>query len=307
KKLDKVDAPLREVLFAMLEEMEKQRAQRDEQVTKREFNELKGIVKELAEAQKRTQQEVAKLASSLERTQQEVAKLASSLERTQQEVAKLASSLERTQQEVAKLASSLERTQQEVAKLASSLERTQQEVAKLASSLERTQQEVAKLASSLERTQQEVAKLASSLEKTQQEVAKLAIGLDGTRREVGGLSRSVAYALENESYRHLPVFLKEKHDIEVTQKIIRTFVDEEEINIFAKARRDGKEVLLVGEAVLKLDDASKLKQVWRKVEAVKEEMGGEVVPIIVTHFAKPGVLERAQRAGILVVQSFEWI
>ncbi|MCD5404888.1 MAG: hypothetical protein LRZ91_00115, partial [Desulfotomaculum sp.] len=135
----------------------------------------------------------------------------------------------------------------------------------------------------------------------------LAIGLDRTRREVGGLSRSVAYALENESYRHLPVFLKEKHDIEVTQKIIRTFVDEEEINIFAKARRDGKEVLLVGEAVLKLDDASKLKQVWRKVEAVKEEMGGEVVPIIVTHFAKPGVLERAQRAGILVVQSFEWI
>ena len=223
KKLDKVDAPLREVLFAMLEEMEKQGAQRDEQVTKREFNELKGIVKELAEAQKRTEQEVAKLASSLERTQQEVAKLA------------------------------------------------------------------------------------SSLEKTQQEVAKLAIGLDRTRREVGGLSRSVAYALENESYRHLPVFLKEKHDIEVTQKIIRTFVDEEEINIFAKARRDGKEVLLVGEAVLKLDDASKLKQVWRKVEAVKEEMGGEVVPIIVTHFAKPGVLERAQRAGILVVQSFEWI
>ncbi|MCL0077595.1 hypothetical protein M1N61_00780 [Peptococcaceae bacterium] len=223
KKLDKVDAPLREVLFAMLEEMEKQGAQRDEQVTKREFNELKGIVKELAEAQKRTEQEVAKLASSLERTQQEVAKLA------------------------------------------------------------------------------------SSLEKTQQEVAKLAIGLDRTRREVGGLSRSVAYALENESYRHLPVFLKEKHDIEVTQKIIRTFVDEEEINIFAKARRDGKEVLLVGEAVLKLDDASKLKQVWRKVGAVKEEMGGEVVPIIVTHFAKPGVLERAQRAGILVVQSFEWI
>lgn len=209
KKLDKVDAPLREVLFAMLEEMEKQGAQRDEQVTKREFNELKGIVKELAEAQKKTEQEVAKLAASLE--------------------------------------------------------------------------------------------------KTQQEVAKLAIGLDRTRREVGGLSRSVAYALENESYRHLPVFLKEKHDIEVTQKIIRTFVDEEEINIFAKARRDGKEVLLVGEAVLKLDDASKLKQVWRKVEAVKEEMGGEVVPIIVTHFAKPGVLERAQRAGILVVQSFEWI
>ena len=32
-----------------------------------------------------------------------------------------------------------------------------------------------------------------------------------------------------------------------------------------------------------------------------------MVPIIVTHFAKPEVMERARKAGAIVVQSFEWI
>jgi hypothetical protein len=64
---------------------------------------------------------------------------------------------------------------------------------------------------------------------------------------------------------------------------------------------------LVGEAVLKLDSASKLKQVWDTVMVVKQKYGVEVLPIIVTHFARPEVLEKAGKAGILVVQSFEWI
>lgn len=63
---------------------------------------------------------------------------------------------------------------------------------------------------------------------------------------------------------------------------------------------------LIGEVVLRLDDRSKLRQVMDKVNVVKEELGGEVIPIIVTHFAKPDILDRAHKAGIIVVQSFEW-
>lgn len=53
KLLDKVEAPIREVLIAILEEIERQRRQWEESVTKTEFNELKSIVVELAEAQKK--------------------------------------------------------------------------------------------------------------------------------------------------------------------------------------------------------------------------------------------------------------
>ena len=59
-------------------------------------------------------------------------------------------------------------------------------------------------------------------------------------------------------------------------------------------------------ATLRLDDPSKLRQLKRKAALVETELGQRVFPIIVTHFAKGTLLERAQKAGILVVQSFEW-
>ena len=31
-----------------------------------------------------------------------------------------------------------------------------------------------------------------------------------------------------------------------------------------------------------------------------------IVPLIVTHYARPRVLEKAEEEGIIIVQSFEW-
>ncbi len=63
KELETIDPKFRRVLLSMLEELERQR---EESVTKKEFNELKEIVRklgksinELAEAQKRTEEQLA--------------------------------------------------------------------------------------------------------------------------------------------------------------------------------------------------------------------------------------------------------
>ena len=64
--------------------------------------------------------------------------------------------------------------------------------------------------------------------------------------------------------------------------------------------------LLIGEAVLRLDDPSKLKQLKEKAAFVETELGERVLPVLVTHFAVRRLLERAERAGVMVVQSFEW-
>ncbi|MBX6423044.1 hypothetical protein [Thermosulfurimonas sp. F29] len=262
RKISELSPPLREVLFAILEEMERQYARMEEQVTRSEFNELKEIVrdlgetvKELAEAQKRTEERL----EHFERQTEE------------------------------------------------NFKRVWQAINELAEAQKRTEERLNELAEAQKRTEERLNELAEAQKRTEEEIAKLARGLQRVRKEVGGLSRTISYALENEAYRHLPSLLKEKLGLEVQEKIVRTFVAGEEINIFARARRNGEEVLLVGEAVLKLDDVAKLKQVWKKVEAVKEEIGGEVVPIVVTHFALPKVLERAERAGMVVVQSFEWV
>jgi len=178
---------------------------------------------------------------------------------------------------------------------------------KLAEAQKRTEQRLNELAEAQKRTEQRLNELAEAQKKTEQEIAKLTRGLEITRQQLGGLARSVSYALENEAYRYLPKFLQVHYGIEVIDRLIRTFIRDREINIFGRVRRNGKELYLVGDAVLKLDDASKLRQIWDQVGAVKEEFGGEVIPIIITHFAKPDVLAQAQKAGILVVQSFEWI
>jgi len=47
RKLEEIEPRLREVLFAILEEIEQQR---EETVTKKEFNELKEIIRELVQA-----------------------------------------------------------------------------------------------------------------------------------------------------------------------------------------------------------------------------------------------------------------
>ena len=60
--LDKVEPSLRSILLGILEEMERQ--QRD-RVTKNEFNELKEIVHELAEAQKRSEERLSRLEQTL--------------------------------------------------------------------------------------------------------------------------------------------------------------------------------------------------------------------------------------------------
>jgi len=139
------------------------------------------------------------------------------------------------------------------------------------------------------------------------EIQGLTRELKKTRSELGGLASSVGYALENEAFRALPSFLGEKYGIKVVDKLVRAEIGGEEVNLFGRGKRDGREVFIVGEVELKLTSVSKLKQLDKKVEAVYREYGEkETVKILITHFAKTHFLERAKERGVIVVQSFEW-
>ncbi len=299
RKLTQVDPPLREVLLAILEEMEKQRAQWEQSITKTEFNELKNIVaqlgktvNELAEAQKKTEEKVNELAEAQK-------ELAEAQKKTEEKVNELA----KAQKE---LAEAQKKTEQRLNELAEAQKKTEQRLNELAEAQKKTEQRLNELAEAQKKTEEELKSLSEEVKKLSEEVKKLSHGLAQTRRQVGGLARSVAYALENEAFRKLPALLKKKYGIEVIERLIRTELEGHEINLFGRAKKNGKEIILVGEAVLKLDDREKLSQVWKNVELVKENIGGEVLPIIVTHFARKEILERAQKAGILIIQSFEW-
>jgi len=217
-----------------------------------DFNELKGIVRELAQVQQRTEQRVDTLAMRVE---------------------------------------------------------------ELAEAQKRTEQRVEELAEAQKRTEQRVDTLAMRMEELAQQVSIVARGLTQVRSEVGGLSRSMSYALENEAYRMLPAFLSREHGLEVVNRLVRTEVAGEEINLFGRARRNGREVLIVGETKLQLDERRAnhqeerdvLAQLARKVEVVREQFPGvEIAPLLITHYARPTFVQRAREEGVIVAQSFEW-
>lgn len=76
KKLEEVEPQLRGVLITILEEIERQR---EETVAKKEFNELKDIVRELAEAQKKTEQELRKLVKEHSKTREQLGGLSNTV------------------------------------------------------------------------------------------------------------------------------------------------------------------------------------------------------------------------------------
>jgi hypothetical protein len=245
-------------------------------VTKEDFSELKSIVKDLAAAQKRTEIKVEELAEAQKRTEIKVEELAEAQKRTEIKVEELAEAQKRTEVKVEELAEAQKRTEARVEELT--------------------------------RAQKE---LVEAQKQTALEVKELAIGLKDNRKQIGGLSQSMAYAFENEAFRFLPKLLEERHGLKIDQKMIRTEIREEEINLFCRAQKNGKEVFVVGESKLRLEDKQTqdeaLEQLDRKIAAVKSEYGEvEIVPVLITHFAKKGFLKLAEERGIVVAQSFEW-
>ena len=282
--------------------------------TEQRLERLEAAVQRLTEAQEKTEQRVSKLEVTMQELAEAQKRTEQRLERLEATVQRLTEAQEKTEQRLNELAEAQKQTEQKLNKLAEIQKKTEQRVDKLeiamkelAEAQRQTEQKLNELAEAQKQTEQKLNELAEAQKETERAIARLTRGLEITREQLGGLSRSVGYALENEAYRNLPSILKSRYNIEVIDRLIRTYISDVEINVFGKGRQNGKEVYLVGEAVLKLDDRSKLRLVWDKVNVVREEFGGEVIPIIVTHFAKPDVLERAQKAGIIVIQSFEWV
>jgi DNA-binding Xre family transcriptional regulator len=271
RKLEGLQPELKEAFLALLDEL-------DRSVKREDFLELKVVVQELAQGQK-------ELVLAQSRTEKRLEELAEAQGLTEKRLEELA---------------------QGQRDLVTAQSRTEKRLEELAQAQGLTEKRLEELAQAQGLTEKRLEELAEAQKQAQWEIAKLAQGLGRTREEVGGLSRSVAYALENEAYRNLPRFLKERHGLEIEERMIRTEMQGEEINLFGKARKDGREVILLGESMLRLDDVSKLRSVKRKLKLIQDCYAKEVVPIVVTHFAKEKILRRAQEAGFIVVQSFEW-
>ncbi|WNC52713.1 MULTISPECIES: hypothetical protein [unclassified Thermosynechococcus] len=97
----------------------------DDLVKAKDFNELKVIVADLAQAQKRTEERLEELAAAQKRTEERVEELAAAQKRTEERVDQLTVT-------VAELAQAQKRTEERVDQLAAAQERTERAVKQLA-------------------------------------------------------------------------------------------------------------------------------------------------------------------------------
>ncbi|MGQ9532843.1 MAG: hypothetical protein ACUVTQ_08590 [Desulfotomaculales bacterium] len=206
------------------------------------------------------------------------------------------------------LAQAQARTEQKMEELAEAQRRTEQKMEELAEAQKRTEQRLEELAEAQRRTEQRVDSLTAKMEELTAAIASLTRVTESTKTELGGLSRSMGYALKNETYRHLPAYL-EGLGVRVTEKFVRTEIEGEEINVFARGRKNGREAVIVGKAELRFSSpAKKLKQLERKVAAVRKKFPTEeIVCVLVTHYATPEAVAKAKEKGVIVVQSFQWV
>jgi hypothetical protein len=206
----------------------------------------------------------------------------------------------------------LAESQAEMQKSQVEMQKSQVEMQSSIIELQKSQVEMQNSLTEMQKSQTEMQK---SLIEMQNEMRVLARRGGDTNKSLGGLSKSVAYALENEAYRHIPKLLAQRYDIHLHQKLIRTEVGGEEINLFGQGQRNGQDVLVVGETKLRLDERRRSKpgrknifdQLDDKSAAVRTVYPDmEQILLIITHYARPSTLKYAEEAGIIVIQSFEW-
>ena len=314
--LQQVEPGLRDVLIALLEEMERQREQWEQSVTKTEFNELKEIVRELAEAQKEFAEAQRKSEHRISRLEKAVEELTEAQKRTEQRVEELAKSQKELTEAQKRTEDRVSKLEKIVEELAEAQKKTEQRVEELAQAQKKTEQRVSRLekvveelAEAQKKTEQRVEELAQAQKRTEQEIEKLTGELRLVKERLEGVSHSVGYSLENRSYKALPPLLKRDMGIEVKTPLIRKYIELPkgkifQANIYGLAKKDGKEVVILGECKVR-PSKKEVRRFLSKVKQFSDAEGKEVVPIIVAHDFPPDMEKYLKEQGIKYYWSYE--
>jgi len=131
-----------------------------------------------------------------------------------------------------------------VGALTDAQKKTEIKVEELAEAQKESQREISRLDKSMQA-------LAEAQKRTEISINKLVGRVDVIEERLEGISNSVGYSLEDKAFRALPPIL-EKEGVKVTGRIIRRYYrigdKDNQINIFARAVKNGREMLILGEA-----------------------------------------------------------
>jgi len=271
-------------------------------VTKEEFKELTEVVKRLgeridrlAEAQEKTEQRVNELAEAQRKTEESVNELAEAQKKTEERLTRL-------EKVVEELAEAQKRTEERLNELAEAQKRTEERLTRL-------EKVVEELAEAQKRTEERLNELAEAQKRTEEELRELIGEHRKTREQLGNLSHTVGYVLEDRAYRGLPELLKRDFGIELIEPLRRDYIEigrdqYEEVNIIGRARKDGKEIWIIGECKSQLKKVD-IDEFLKSIKRVEDFLKGEKLLIAVTYQTSPKVRRYVEEKGIKLYFSYE--
>lgn len=243
---------------------------------------LTSFVKELTENQKKLEEKFQQLVDTQRQTEEKLNKLT---------------------EEVDQLAEAQRQTEERLNKLT-------ERVDQLTEAQRLTEERLNKLTERVEQLTISVKELTENQKKLEERLIKVEEGLKLTRKEVGGLAHTVGYSLEDRAYKSLPKLLKKDFDIDIEEKLIRTYLElgkEKfiEVNIFGKGRQKDKQVVIIGEgkSQLKKTDVDKF---LKTIEMIKGFFAEKIIPIMITYQTLPQVDRYAEEKGVKIYYSYDF-
>jgi len=291
-----------EVLLRLLDIM-------NEVVKAKEFNELKEIVRELAEAQRQTTQSIKELTEAQKKSEDRISKI----EITMQE---LIEAQKRSEERISKVEARLEKLEITVQELIEAQKRSEERISRAEERLEKLEITVQELIEAQKKSEERLTKLEITMQElieaqknTEDEIRRLTKSLISLKEEVGGLSHTVGYRLEDEAIKSLPSLLKRDMDIEVIGRLRRDFLEVAphkyiELNIWGEGERNGKKYVIIGEAKSQLKKRD-VDDFMDKVEEIKRYVSEEQICLLVTYITSPDVRRYAEEKGIKIYFSYE--
>ncbi len=191
------------------------------------------------------------------------------------------------------------------------MDRVEAAIDRLEAAQARAEERLEGVETRMDRVEATLDRLAAAQAGTEEALKKLAEAHDETRKQLGGLSHTVGYILENEAYRALPALLAADHGLEVEDRLIRTYLTTDrgypvEVNIFGRGRRNGREVVVIGESKSQLS-AKNIDHFIQGRLTRLEPLFEDVFPVLVTHMiSSPDVAAYAQERGIALYYSYQF-
>ncbi len=263
-----------------------------EQVMKAmDLSEVKAVIKELAEAQRRTEERLSEFEK-----------------RTEENFARVWETIEKLTVRVDELTIRLDKLTERIDQLAEAQRKTEERLNELTERVNQLTIRVDQLAEAQREMAEKMSKLIDAQTQLEDSLAKLLGRMKTTEERIEWIFNSIGFTIEDKSLKALPELLK-KEGITVEGNLIRRYYkigsEYNQLNIYGWGRKDGEKVLILGEIKTRASK-KEINEFIKLADKIRKSEGNPAMFLIfVAYDYRPEVEEYLKEKGIKYFWSYE--